>query len=1039
MGSVDNVIETAIAAVAVEIDAAQSGKSSDRSYTIVEGKFITKADNTYLYQFKVAKQLPTNFDDAPVGIIISSNPIQGTIVNLEDFFVTIALSEYLGDYIAQASLTVDLTFILKRLKEALSEKAQGLATNQLVHRAFGFSKANRSDTNLKSDYQDLNSKQLQALKEGVARDFLLIWGPPGTGKTFVLARLLKELVLNGQSVLLVSNTNVAVDQALAKFIELAKEDEQLQLELHAGKFIRMGIPQLEDCELPTLEKVIDEKSANLNRLIVNKKEEAKDLLTVIGNLKEGIELLHKKNQVEEQLVVLKKIASKLNKELGEQLLKIQQLKRQIANFEQELNAHQQKKGIVALLSKIRISYIEKAIKNFKDELNVCEEKYQNGYELLEVKKREAEVKKNAFRELQHQITAKRTGIGSLIISDKELSVKKSELKALKAVIAELEKEVSELSRRVIQEAKIIACTCAKSFLDQNVKERVFHAVIADEASMISVPQILWCAGMATTKFICCGDFRQLPPISMIDNKKYPQEYQQMHNSIFEYNKIGISWESLGDPRLVMLEEQFRMPEKICQLVSAPMYGGRLKTHPLAPNVEKSLTLVSTSACNAWSDKTEYYSWFNWHHAFVAVELVRQLESQDIVILAPYRAQVELIRILLEEAQLEHKAKVMTIWKAQGSEGETIIFDTVCAPPFNKPGLWFSDLPGAGEGARLLNVALTRTKKSLFLISHQDYWEKHIKTETFFRQILDQFTKNGIIIDSREITKEAIPTSPGDRGEHRVLTFPADICAIFNETDFLTAFAGDVARMPKDSKITIFSPFLAERAIAHWSPILRNAIERGCEINIFTRKPGTQTAFLEIAEVEALIENLRSLGASVGFDSYLPGQKLMHHKVAILEFPDQLEQPIIWKGSMNPLGYYSSEELMDRTQSDELYGYISKILKLEKLRSALNNVEIAIALTLQLRKKLNAYCEKHNLPMDLKFGHRAKYPSFFMGCRRWKDGCYPINVELDLLNEVLAEINVRCTQQSCNAKVEAKKGSKGVYLRCSEGHFVNLGI
>jgi hypothetical protein len=33
-------------------------------------KFITKVDKAYLYKFKVAKQLPTNFDDASVAISI---------------------------------------------------------------------------------------------------------------------------------------------------------------------------------------------------------------------------------------------------------------------------------------------------------------------------------------------------------------------------------------------------------------------------------------------------------------------------------------------------------------------------------------------------------------------------------------------------------------------------------------------------------------------------------------------------------------------------------------------------------------------------------------------------------------------------------------------------------------------------------------------------------------------------------------------------------------------------------------------------------
>ncbi|MFI5628389.1 AAA domain-containing protein [Streptomyces sp. NPDC051664] len=42
----------------------------------------------------------------------------------------------------------------------------------------------------------------------------LVWGPPGTGKTTVLKRAISDLVARGKRVLLVSATNIAVDNAL---------------------------------------------------------------------------------------------------------------------------------------------------------------------------------------------------------------------------------------------------------------------------------------------------------------------------------------------------------------------------------------------------------------------------------------------------------------------------------------------------------------------------------------------------------------------------------------------------------------------------------------------------------------------------------------------------------------------------------------------------------------------------------------------------------------------------------------------------------
>ncbi len=60
-----------------------------------------------------------------------------------------------------------------------------------------------------------NDAQDNAVRMGVtAEDFSLIHGPPGTGKTYTLARLVRALVENGNRVLVSAFTNRAVDNAL---------------------------------------------------------------------------------------------------------------------------------------------------------------------------------------------------------------------------------------------------------------------------------------------------------------------------------------------------------------------------------------------------------------------------------------------------------------------------------------------------------------------------------------------------------------------------------------------------------------------------------------------------------------------------------------------------------------------------------------------------------------------------------------------------------------------------------------------------------
>lgn len=66
----------------------------------------------------------------------------------------------------------------------------------------------------------------------------LVWGPPGTGKTTVLKRAIGDLIARGDRVLLVSATNIAVDNALSGVM---KENRH-----GPGDIVRVGPPQLRE-------------------------------------------------------------------------------------------------------------------------------------------------------------------------------------------------------------------------------------------------------------------------------------------------------------------------------------------------------------------------------------------------------------------------------------------------------------------------------------------------------------------------------------------------------------------------------------------------------------------------------------------------------------------------------------------------------------------------------------------------------------------------------------------------------------------------
>ncbi|GLZ79456.1 hypothetical protein Afil01_42630 [Actinorhabdospora filicis] len=83
-----------------------------------------------------------------------------------------------------------------------------------------------------------NPAQLLALRACVSPGLQLVWGPPGTGKTHVIAEALAQIIAMGRSVLLVSTTNIAVDNAVEKVAGYLNPDP--------GVIVRVGTPSVRE-------------------------------------------------------------------------------------------------------------------------------------------------------------------------------------------------------------------------------------------------------------------------------------------------------------------------------------------------------------------------------------------------------------------------------------------------------------------------------------------------------------------------------------------------------------------------------------------------------------------------------------------------------------------------------------------------------------------------------------------------------------------------------------------------------------------------
>lgn len=91
----------------------------------------------------------------------------------------------------------------------------------------------------------LDDTQAQAVERCLKQDITFMWGPPGTGKTHTLARLIATVALNGKRVIATAIANVAVDQLALQIVRALEESgEAGRGLLNQGQVLRFGYSRL---------------------------------------------------------------------------------------------------------------------------------------------------------------------------------------------------------------------------------------------------------------------------------------------------------------------------------------------------------------------------------------------------------------------------------------------------------------------------------------------------------------------------------------------------------------------------------------------------------------------------------------------------------------------------------------------------------------------------------------------------------------------------------------------------------------------------
>lgn len=574
-----------------------------------------------------------------------------------------------------------------------------------------------------------NSALLKATVEGlkgikadtkIINDPYFIVGPPGTGKTTVITQIITEALKKKQRVLIVSQTNMAVENVYEKidFAELdlevgdvilaIKTDKDSLLEFSPASIAKTKLRPVQD-ELELLEYALGE--------ILNAKKEAEATLSLSLDKEENLSLSMSSctHEISLHENALKKATSELKEQEHRMSL---------------LNSNSFIKSVASSFMGVKITEIEAQIAIAKKVI-----------ETTEIKKAELDKKKKILNSEKNDFDK------SLTDAEERMKEVAESKKQVESRIAELKKQIAEIKGLdLFRKAKLVGATLMSAALNKRINDAEFDVIIVDEASMAPLPvltlackavkiksekkpEVVWSIlydklypaqneavnEALKSQFIFVGDPKQLSPIS---------KTAELKRTVFDSYGVEkiINGEKIKHAALLNINH--RNHPDIVELTSNLFYGGLLKSGKKHDG-KKSLFIRKTSGMCV-RDGSSYVN----HTNAVAIQerILDALKKgrRKIGAITPFNKQAENINSRLEAIRGEYTDSELlagTVHKFQGQEKSVILFDVTISSGSPIPVAFTGDM--FSETARLLNVAMTRAEDFFVLIGDIDGLEKQL--------------------------------------------------------------------------------------------------------------------------------------------------------------------------------------------------------------------------------------------------------------------------------------------------------------------------
>lgn len=764
----------------------------------------------------------------------------------------------------------------------------------------------------------LNSRQRQAVEQALASEITFLWGPPGTGKTDVIAHIVEGSCRQGLNVLFLAPTKVAVDQALERICDLLAGENGFGV----GLVQRAGEIDVESLRDRYGEYVEPERIAA--RLSAQLQSQLTEWNATLAAVRAGIALYDRIRGLEEDLAAARTAYEKAGKAAQ--------------SAQQTCGAAQTAAGQLAL----RIQDMGQST-GWRAERKQA--KLDDALSEFQAANRRASEAKNAettARSVQNRaladITRMRADITQLTPGLTGLPTRPDLAKqadALPQSIDAAEAELRRITGAVRANCRVLGTTVAKAVQARSLLQRT-DVVVIDEAGMVDLPSAWYVAGLAGKRVVVAGDFRQLPAITKAADDKAATRDDQAHarrwSATDAFRAAGLvspAGTVLQHPRLVALNTQYRMRPSICALVNAvaypdaPLVTGRDDESRIPFNtlVDAPILMIDTSRHRV--PGPSHLS--NPVHTAVVHELVRGLQYDGVLpgrkwqnvppgeratdrlaVVTPYNDQVKALgRTLAERFGAEHEGLVATVHRFQGSQRPVVVLDTV-AGSGDLLGRFYGETGLDSQTCRLLNVALSRAQDHLVVIADVEFLRQKLPARSEALVMLDHVEAHAqtLSVDQLIPIRSAADLAKLPQEElTRPAFFPAD------QVD--RAVRWDIERAV--TRIDIYTFLLSPTRVRQWAKLFAARVAAGVEIVIHTRAPLEQRDQSGAERHQSLVDQLKSRGCTVTY------RERMHEKVFIVD------DTVLWHGSLNLLAAVGPTDLMMRLEDPDACAQARKVM------------------------------------------------------------------------------------------------------------------